>query len=62
MLIAAGRRMEPHFNRLFLEAAGEPKSLWVVERADHGLALIYEPEAYREKVRGFFTRYLLAAK
>ncbi len=59
MLIADGRGKEIYFNRLFFAAAREPKILWEVPRADHGLACIYEQEAYREKVRGFFKQHLL---
>ena len=43
--------------RLF-EAAQEPKELMVVEGAGHAEAYMVAPEAYRERVLGFFRRHL----
>lgn len=41
-----------------LAAAGDPKALWRVEGAGHREAHKMAPEAYRERVVGFFQRYL----
>ncbi len=60
MLVAAGRGHEIHFNRIFYEAAREPKELWEVSNAHHAAVYLFEPQAYREKIRLFFRRTLLA--
>lgn len=39
-------------------SAGEPKELWIVPGANHRNADELYPEEYREKVIGFFERYL----
>jgi len=39
-------------------AAGDPKELWVVPGAGHRNVDEVEPEAYKEKVIGFFERWL----
>lgn len=61
LLISTGTRLEQHFNRLFIEAARDPKMLWEVTRASHAAAYAYETEAYKEKVGGFFKANLLGA-
>lgn len=40
------------------EAAGEPKELWIVAEAGHRQVDEVRPEEYRERVLGFFDRYL----
>jgi fermentation-respiration switch protein FrsA (DUF1100 family) len=40
-------------------AAGEPKELYVIPNADHGGLPQAQPEAYRERIVGFFDQYLL---
>jgi pimeloyl-ACP methyl ester carboxylesterase len=61
LLISAGRRSELHFNRLFFEAAREPKDLWENPRATHAAVFLYEPQEYRQRLRDFFRAALLAA-
>lgn len=58
MLVAAGRR-EIYFNRIFFETARDPKELWEVPRAAHAAVYLYEPQAYRDKMRAFFEMHLL---
>ena len=41
-----------------LEAAGEPKELFVVDGAGHAEAYMSAPEAYRARVLDFLERYL----
>jgi fermentation-respiration switch protein FrsA (DUF1100 family) len=60
MLVAAGRGHEIHFNRIFCAAARDPKELWEVPNAHHAAVYLFEPQAYREKMRLFFRRALLA--
>jgi uncharacterized protein len=59
LLIAAGHGLEIHFNRLFFEAAREPKQLWEVPNAHHAAVFLFEPEASRLKIRSFFEQALL---
>lgn len=59
--IAAGRGAEIQFNRLFFQAAREPKDLWEVPNAHHAAAYLFEPLAYRERIRDFFGQALLRA-
>ncbi len=58
LLIAAGRGKERHFMRIFHQHARQPKSLWEVEEAHHGLAYAYRKQSYPHKVIAFFDRYL----
>jgi len=44
--------------RAMFAAADEPKDLWVVPGAGHRNVDEVEPEAYKEKVIGFFDRWL----
>jgi len=44
--------------RLLMEAAGEPKELWIVPGAGHAAASAREPQAYLDRVDGFFARAL----
>ncbi len=41
--------------------AREPKELWIVPEVGHAQAAEVEPEAYSQRVRGFFERTLLGA-
>ncbi len=41
-----------------LEAAQEPKELWIVPEAGHGQGSEVAQEEYRDRVLGFFERYL----
>jgi fermentation-respiration switch protein FrsA (DUF1100 family) len=42
------------------QAAGEPKEIYIVETVGHGGFPQLGGEAYREKIAGFFSKYLLA--
>lgn len=44
--------------RAMFASAGEPKELWIVPEAGHRNVDEVEPEAYKERVLGFFERYL----
>ncbi len=59
LLISTGKGREQHFNRLFYDAAAEPKTLWELPRAKHGEGLLQEPETYREKLVQFFDDALV---
>lgn len=50
----------PADTRALFEAAPEPKALWMVEGAQHEDLLEREPEAYPQRVLGFFGRHLRA--
>jgi hypothetical protein len=41
-------------------AAGEPKDRWLVEGADHIAGISTRPDEYRQRVVGFFDRWLAA--
>lgn len=59
LLIAGGRR-DIDFNRLFYQAAGEPRELWELPEAEHGAAILQDSQAYMQRVIAFFTRELLS--
>lgn len=59
MLIAAGQGREIYFNRIFYAAARDPKELWEAPHAHHAAVYLYEPQAYRGKIRTFFRKALL---
>ena len=40
-------------------AAGEPKELWLLPDVAHARALEVAPESYRQRVLGFFRRWLM---
>ena len=44
--------------RRLYEQAGEPKELWIVPEAGHREVDLRRPEEYRERVLGFFDRWL----
>lgn len=44
-------------HRIF-QRAGDPKTVWVVDGAGHLEASAYQPQAYRNRVVGFFTSHL----
>jgi pimeloyl-ACP methyl ester carboxylesterase len=44
--------------RYLYERAGEPKELWIARGAGHRRVDQVYPDAYRERVLGFFARYL----
>jgi fermentation-respiration switch protein FrsA (DUF1100 family) len=45
-------------NRVYLEAAGEPKALWTVPDGGHTGGLSARPAEYERRVVGFFDRAL----
>ncbi|NIN63967.1 MAG: alpha/beta fold hydrolase [Anaerolineae bacterium] len=47
--------------RLLYDRAGEPKELWIVPDAEHRRSDELYPEEYRQRVLGFFDRYLTPA-
>jgi pimeloyl-ACP methyl ester carboxylesterase len=44
--------------RAIFEAAGQPKELWIVDKATHTAALSIDPRGYAERVDKFFDQYL----
>jgi uncharacterized protein len=58
LLIAAGKQ-DIYFNRLFYQAAGEPKELWELPQGEHGAAILSDSRAYMGRVIAFFQRELL---
>jgi fermentation-respiration switch protein FrsA (DUF1100 family) len=58
LLIASGSQ-DIYFNRLFHQAAGEPKELWEVPQGEHGAAILANSHAYIERMTRFFQRELL---
>ncbi len=59
LLIASGSQ-DIYFNRLFYQAAGEPKELWEVPQGEHGTAILANSHAYIERMTRFFQRELLS--
>jgi hypothetical protein len=47
-------------NRVYHDAAREPKALWEVPGAGHTAALSAQPQEYEQRVVGFFDRALLS--
>jgi len=47
-------------NRVYYDAARQPKALWEVPGAGHTAALASQPQEYERRVIGFFDRALLA--
>jgi pimeloyl-ACP methyl ester carboxylesterase len=58
LLIASGEK-DIYFNRLFLQAAQEPKALWELPEGEHGAAILQDSHLYRQRVTEFFDRTLL---
>jgi pimeloyl-ACP methyl ester carboxylesterase len=59
LLISADFELEKHRMEYFLNAAQEPKSLWVIPGANHIEGISKSPQAYEEKVVKFFNEALL---
>ncbi len=53
--------LESKVVRRYFDHAGEPKTLWEIPEAGHGGGWSARPEEYREKLVGFFDRWLLSA-
>ena len=58
ILFIAGSENDLYFNRLFYEAAGEPRELWAAGAPTHGGALAADPDGYMQRVIGFFDHAL----
>lgn len=58
LIYGEGEREAGRADRQF-EAAGEPKSLWIVPDGAHGLNYAVAPAAYEERVLEFFDTWLL---
>jgi alpha-beta hydrolase superfamily lysophospholipase len=58
LLIASGEK-DIYFNRIFFQAAGEPKELWELPEGEHAAAILHDSQAYIERVVKFFNRTLL---
>ncbi len=52
-------RLEKKPNKLFFEAAGEPKQIWEVPNGQHIAGITTEPAEYERRVVGFFDEALL---
>lgn len=58
LLIASGEK-DIYFNRLFFQAAQEPKELWELPSGEHGAAILQDSRVYMQRVVGFFDKTLL---
>jgi pimeloyl-ACP methyl ester carboxylesterase len=58
LLIASGEK-DIYFNRVFFEAAQEPKELWELPDGEHGAAILKDSHTYMHKVVAFFDKALL---
>ena len=59
MLISSGSGRGQELTRIYFDAACEPKELWEVPETRHGWIFTVRPEAYQNKVCGFFERWLV---
>lgn len=58
LLIASGEK-DMYFNRLFFQAAKEPKELWELPDGEHGAAILKDSHAYMQRVIEFFNKAFL---
>ncbi len=58
LLIASGEK-DIYFNRIFFQAAQEPKELWELPNGEHGAAILQGSGAYMQRVVEFFDKALL---
>jgi uncharacterized protein len=58
LLIASGEK-DIYFNRLFFQAANEPKELWELPHGEHGGAILEDSRTYIQRVVEFFDKTLL---
>lgn len=58
LLIASGKE-NIYFNRIFFQAAGEPKELWELPEAERNSAILFDSHAYTQRVVEFFDKALL---
>ena len=59
ILLIAGGEEDMHFNRIFFQAAKEPKELWELPQAEHNSAILLDSHAYTQRVAGFFDKVFL---
>ena len=59
LLIASGAQ-DIYFNRLFYQAAGEPKELWELPQGEHGTGILADSHSYIERMTNFFQKELLS--
>lgn len=57
LFIANGEKDKP-FNRLFYQAANDPKEIWELPTSQHGSALAQDPDEYMKRVISFFGKSL----
>lgn len=58
LYLISGGAQDSYFNRLFFQAAREPKEHWEVAEAHHAGALAAQPEEYMQRLTGFFIKSL----
>lgn len=58
LLIASGET-DIYFNRLFYQAANEPRELWELPDGEHGAAILKDSQTYIQRVVEFFNKALL---
>ncbi len=58
LLIASGEK-DIYFNRIFFQAANEPKELWELPNGEHGAAILADSRMYMQRVVEFFNEALL---
>jgi pimeloyl-ACP methyl ester carboxylesterase len=58
LLIASGKE-SIYFNRIFFQAAHEPKELWELPEAEPNAAILVDSRAYTQRVVEFFDKVLL---
>lgn len=58
ILFIASSAKDIYFNRLFLQAAREPKELWEIPHGSHGAGILHDTHEYGKRVSEFFNRAL----
>jgi hypothetical protein len=58
LLVASGEK-DIYFNRLFFQAANEPRELWELPTGEHGAAILQDSHTYIQRVVDFFNKALL---
>ncbi|HUF00596.1 MAG TPA: alpha/beta fold hydrolase [Anaerolineales bacterium] len=59
ILLIASSEKDIYFNRLFFQAAKEPRELWELPAGEHGAAILQDSRAYIQRVVDFFNKALL---
>ena len=62
ILFIANGKKEAAFNRLFHQAANDPKELWEVPNTQHNSALAQDPDGYMNRLIRFFSKSLDVAQ